>query len=72
MNDLNIVDFQYGKTDNKVAQPVLGIEGPSNQLDQLSLATDAINVKTTEISGESLSEFRVIPFRPDLCRSPLF
>ena len=28
MGDLNIVDFQYGKTDLKVAKPILGIEGP--------------------------------------------
>ena len=69
MNDLNIVDFQYGKTDSKLAQPVLGIEGPESQLDNLAAST---NNSAAEISGESLSEFRVIPFRPDLCEQPLF
>ncbi len=69
MLDLNIVDFQYGKTDARLAEPVLGIEGPKSQLDKLAAT---VTSDAEEISGESLSEFRVIPFRPDLCARPLF
>ena len=72
MGKLNIVDFQYGKTDKKIANPVLGIEGPSVQLDDLVNAANSIKIHSDEISGESLSEFRVIPFRPDLCEKPFF
>ena len=72
MSDLNIVDFQYGKTDAKVAKPVLGIEGPVSQLDKLVESASAIKIESEEISGESLSEFRVIPFRSDLCEKSFF
>ena len=72
MDDVNIVDFQYGKTDLEAAQPVLGIEGPSEQIDAVKFAWRDEQITAVEISGDSLPEFRVIPFRPDLCASAIF
>ena len=71
-SDFNIVDFQYGKTDPQEAHPVLGIEGPTDQFDAVKFAWRDEKIFATEISGSSLPEFRVIPFRPDLCDSAMF
>ena len=71
-SDFNIVDFQYGKTDLEEAQPVLGIEGPADRIDAVKFAWRDEKILATEISGGSLPEFRVIPFRPDLCKSAIF
>ena len=72
MSDLNIVDFQYGKVDHERAHPVLGIEGPEDQLDAVKFAWRDQQISFSEMVGSSLPEFRVIPFRPDLCESVLF
>ncbi|MEM9412712.1 MAG: pyridoxal-phosphate dependent enzyme [Planctomycetota bacterium] len=70
--DLNIVDFQYGKTDSDMAHPILGIEGPTEQINALLQNPDLQSTDVNETSGNALSEFRVIPFRPDLCQSAIF
>lgn len=72
MPDMNIVDFQYGKSDSKTARPVLGIEGPELQLERFVQRQQQNACEMNEISGTAYSMFRVIPFRPDICRNPWF
>ncbi len=72
MYDLNIVDFQYGKCDEKIARPVLGVEGPDAQLNELAKRTQEDGCQTLDASDHPMSQFRVIPFREEICSAVTF
>lgn len=73
MSNMNIVDFQYGRFSESLAYPVLGIEGPTAQLDEFSARVKTkSDVVAEEITGNQFSEFRVIPFHPEYCKHAVF
>ena len=72
MSDVNIVDFQYGKNGREQAHPVLGLEGPADQLQAMIRQTTAYGCEPLDTSDHAMSQFRVIPFREDLCESVVF
>ncbi|MBC8108415.1 MAG: pyridoxal-phosphate dependent enzyme [Anaerolineae bacterium] len=69
---VNIIDFQYGKTDHDVALPVIGFEGTPEQLSAMEREFRKMPVPFDEVSARPATDFRVIPLRPDLCASPYF
>ncbi|MEZ6317827.1 MAG: hypothetical protein R3B49_03590 [Phycisphaerales bacterium] len=68
----NIVDFQYGKTDAAAAEPVIGFEGAPHALDAIERAAAAIDIPARDVTGQHAVDFRVIPLRPALFRTPVF
>lgn len=72
MADMNIVDFQYGRSHPTLAFPVLGIEGPAAQFEEFSRRLTVQRVNVRELSGRQFTEYRMIPYRPDLCEQAAF
>lgn len=72
LDDVSIVDFQYGKTDDENAFPVLGVRGKSEQLERLESQWQNLGMNAIDVSHEQSVLFRVIPFRSDLVARPLF
>lgn len=71
-DEFNIVEFQYGKTDERIAHPVIGFEAAPSSLDRLADAVRAGGVKVREVTGHRTIDHRVIPARPDLFHDPVF
>lgn len=68
----NIVDFQYGKTDDSHAEPVVGFEGTPADLDEIPVRARHADVVACDVTGQAAIDFRVIPLRPNLFRWPVF
>ena len=70
---MNIIDFQYGKVAEKIAYPVIGIEVPRSEREQLEkFLKDPSIPPYKEVTGAASIAFRVIPFRVDLLNNPFF
>lgn len=72
LDGINIVDFQYGKSAENLALPVLGISASTGQLTEFSARIAKSNLAATEVTDHSSTLFRVIPFRPDLTSHAVF
>lgn len=72
MHGLNIVDFQYGKTDPDVAHHVIGVEAAPPAFELLERRLREHGVPHTEVTGQTDVVFRVIRFRPELFHLPIF
>jgi threonine dehydratase len=70
--DVNIVDFQYGKSSSDRAFPVLGLYADPQQQQSMLQKLDSTFIKATDVTHETTTQFRVIPFRPDLTVNALF
>ena len=71
--DIDIADFQYGKTDEKEAWPVFTIntEDPA-ALDEVPSKLDAAGFTWEDLTGAVDVAFRAIPLRGDLLKNPAF
>lgn len=72
LDGLNIVDFQYGKTDDHAAWPVIGVEASPPQRDLLERRFAEGGVEFQRITSEEDVEFRIIHYEPGLFRRPFF
>jgi threonine dehydratase len=73
LGNMNIIDFQYGKVAEKRAYPVIGIEVPAAEIEQLEAFFQDPDIPPhQEVTGSPTSEFRVIPFNMDLISLPFF
>lgn len=70
--DINIVDFQYGKSGADRAYPVLGLYATQEQQDELKHKIKDSDISAIDVSKHQSSQFRVIPFRPDFTENALF
>jgi threonine dehydratase len=70
--DLNIVDFQYGKTHDTESWPILGIEGSSAALESLPEQLGKMGIDFENVTSSPDVVFRVIPFRASLITQPYF
>lgn len=68
----NIADFQYGKTHEKRAFPVVGFEAEPEALENLVQDFAKNQIEVEEVTHEEDVAFRVIPFKPSLSRNPWF
>ena len=72
-NDVNIIDFQYGKVSDSVAFPIIGIEVAKKKIDELNALLDSPELpEHFNVTGAAVIDFRVIPFNMDLFRYPYF
>ena len=69
--DVNICDFQYGKTDSEEAWPVIGFEADSASLDALRDRMRSRGVSFEDVTNAETVDFRLIPMHPSLFRHPL-
>lgn len=71
--DIDIIDFQYGKTDESEAWPVftLAAEDPA-VLAAVPGKLDAAGFRWEEVTGAIDVDFRAIPLRGDLLNHPAF
>jgi threonine dehydratase len=72
LGKFNIVDFQYGKTDEKDSWPILGVEGGSEKLEQLPAHLKGASLDFEDVTSSPDVGFRVIPFRSQLITNPYF
>jgi threonine dehydratase len=69
---VNIVDFQYGKTDATAATPVIGFDVAPMEFDVLKKVLRDAEFAFTEVTSETDVAFRLIHYESKLLRSPYF
>ena len=69
---VNIVDFQYGKTDNEQAHPVIGFDVNPQQFEVLSEAILSSDYTSIEVTSDSDVGFRLINYDAKLLLHPAF
>jgi threonine dehydratase len=70
---INIVDFQYGKTDNSAAHPIFTISADNeHNLHSLPASLTNHGYPWQELTGATDVRFRAIPLRSDLLHHPAF
>jgi len=70
--DVNIIEFQHGKTDPKQAWPVIGVEGAPPVLDALERGLTERGYAYETVTSEEDVEFRIINYDPHLFLRPYF
>ncbi len=68
----NIIDFQYGKVDQDRAWPVIGFEVDRAEAPAFGAGLASLPGGAADVTGSQTVDFRMIPFREELCGRPLF
>ena len=68
----NIIEFQYGKTDQDKAWPIIGLETGEKSFRELYAGWKETGLTFEDLTGEIDVEFRAFPFEPNLVEFPLF
>ncbi len=71
-HDMNIVDFQYGKTHAKSAHPVIGFNASPMQFELLVQVLRDQGYRFSEVTAETDVDFRLIHYEAKLLCSPFF
>lgn len=71
-DSVNIVEFQYGKTDATKACPVIGFDLSEMQLDLLSQALNTAGYVFSEVTSDTDVAFRLIHYESKLLQFPYF
>ncbi len=69
---VNIVYFEYGKTDAAAATPVIGFDVDPMQFDVLKKSLHDGGFEFTEVTSETDVSFRLIHYESKLLRTPYF
>ncbi|MEM9019575.1 MAG: pyridoxal-phosphate dependent enzyme [Planctomycetota bacterium] len=72
LGDCNIVDFQYGKTNDRQGYPVIGFDAPPEVLAKVHEHCAHAGIAYTDITDHEDVDFRVINYEPGTFRDPLF
>lgn len=72
LSGINIIDFQYGKTDAGRALPVIGVEAFPLELAQLEAKLARSPLHFHAVTNATAVEYRVVPFQPSLAHLPIF
>src|SRR5690606_16356203 len=72
MEGLNIIEFQYGKTDPDVASPVVGFEANPAELALLESRLNDLKIPFENVTSQEDVDFRIIHYNSDLFSHPLF
>lgn len=70
--DVNVAEFQYGKTDAAEAWPVVGIEVDPARLERLDADLRARGIPFEDVTGQTDIRYRIINYDPSLFSRPLF
>ena len=69
---VDIVDFQYGKTDHEQAYPVFGIAASEDKIEAVKSTLQAEGYDFELIDEKDVVNFRIIPYEKSLISHPLF
>jgi threonine dehydratase len=72
LEGINIIEFQYGKVDERRAWPVIGFEASPPALDLLDRRLREHGIVHEDVTSHDDVEFRIIHYEPALFRRPLF
>lgn len=72
LDGINIIEFQYGKTNTEHAYYVIGLEGTAQEFALLEQQATSFDVPFEDVTSQPDVEFRVIKYRPDLLSLPYF
>ncbi len=70
--EVNVSEFQYGKTSETDAWPVIAFEAEPAKIDALFAELKAKNVPFSDVTGDADVRYRIIPYNPALFKRPLF
>ena len=72
LDGLNIVEFQYGKSHNEKAWPVIGFEASPAELDRVTDRLREQGVQHERVTSEEDVDFRIIHYDSALISHPFF
>lgn len=72
LDGLNIIEFQYGKTDEHRAWPVIGFEASPPELALLDRRLDELGIPHEDVTSQEDVDFRLIHYEAQLFHLPLF
>jgi len=72
LTEMNIIDFQYGKTDHIRAFPVIGVEAFPGELEHFEARLARTPLHYQLVRNTVPLEYRLVPFQPSLAEHPLF
>jgi threonine dehydratase len=70
--DMNISEFQYGKTGAEHGWPVIAFEATPARIDAFLARLQARNIAYQDVTGDADVRYRIIPYDPALFKHPLF
>ena len=71
-DEVNIIDFQYGKSAYDRAWPVLGFQATEDEWEHLAQRLKDNEIKADEVTGDDAVSYRVIALQPDLTSHPTY
>lgn len=72
LRGLNIIEFQYGKTDPTRAFPVIGFEASPPEIELLSRKLEELRIPHEDVTSQEDVEFRIIHYEASLFQHPYF
>lgn len=72
LEGINIIEFQYGKTNNDRAWPVIGFEASAPELDLLGRRLNEHGLPHEDVTSQEDVDFRIIHYEPHLFHLPYF
>jgi threonine dehydratase len=72
LEGLNIVEFQYGKTDPMKAWPVIGFEASAPELEVLRKRMETLRIRHEDVTSQEDVDFRLIHYEATLFHLPYF
>lgn len=72
MEDVDIIEFQYGKVHPEKAWPVVGFEASPPELDLLGRRLRELGIPHEDVTSQEDVEFRIIRYEPSLFTHPTF
>jgi len=70
--EVSIVDLQYGRTDDAVQFPVIGLIGTKDDYAEIDTLLEKRGEAASDVSTEEIVGYRIINYDPDLFTHPLF
>lgn len=67
----NIVDFQYGKTNERIGTPVIGFDAPPEVIAQVHQHCMHAGIPYQDITDHEDVDFRIVNYNPKLFKRPL-
>lgn len=72
LSGLNIIEFQYGKTDPERAWPVIGFEASPPEIELLGRKLQERRIPHEDVTSQEDVEFRIIHYEASLFQNPYF
>ncbi len=71
-SSLLITEFQYGKTNEKLAFPTIGVAASNEQFQKVTAALDAEKIRWEEVTSDEDTLFRAVAFDRTRAKNPIF